>query len=671
MKKKLLSLLLVPTMLAATLTACASAEKSSNTAAVFNAETKPATQSTMEVNRQVYDFLNFEDTSELENAERGFIAAPDTLNLRGENGRIVWTQDAYAFLDKDAPDTANPSLWRNTQLNHIYGLFEVTDGIYQVRGYDISNITFVRSEHGWIIMDCGSSKYTAAEALKLFRSKMGDARIVAIVISHAHVDHYGGIEGLIAPEDAADSSLPLDEQIASGKTAIIVPKGFTDAVMKENVFVGTAMKRRAFFQYGSMLPYGEQGRLSVGIGLTAVQTGVGYIAPTFEVADSIYETTIDGVTAIFQQTPGTESPAEMNTYFPDSKALWMAENCSGTMHNLYTLRGAEVRDGAAWASYITEAISLYGKDAEVTFQSHNWPHWGKETVNEYMTNTAAIYKFIHDQTLLYINEGYTSTEIASMIRLPEELEKVWYTRQYYGTLKHNVKAVYQKYMGWYDANPIHLDELTPSEYAKKLVEYLGDTDKVLEMARADYEKGEYQWVAQITKELVYADPANQKARNLCADALEQLGYQAESGAWRNAYLMGAAELRNGNLSGRARTANGLTNSMRAMTVSMLLDYIAILTDANAAQNDDVTLNLTVTDVNEKFYVTRKNGILLVYPGENRPDAQASVTCKRLQLFALMMGQQAGQVQISGDATALKRLLAYASKFEKTFNVIEP
>lgn len=273
MKKKLLSLLLVPTMLAATLTVCASAEKSSGTAAVFNAETKPATQSTIEVNRQVYDFLNFEDTSELENAERGFIAAPDTLNLRGENGRIVWTQDAYAFLDKDAPDTANPSLWRNTQLNHIYGLFEVTDGIYQVRGYDISNITFVRSEHGWIIMDCGSSKYTAAEALKLFRSEMGDARIVAIVISHAHVDHYGGIEGLIAPEDAADSSLPLDEQIASGKTAIIVPKGFTDAVMKENVFVGTAMKRRAFFQYGSMLPYGEQGRLSVGIGLTAVQTG--------------------------------------------------------------------------------------------------------------------------------------------------------------------------------------------------------------------------------------------------------------------------------------------------------------------------------------------------------------------------------------------------------------
>ena len=269
--------------------------------------------------------------------------------------------------------------------------------------------------------------------------------------------------------------------------------------------------------------------------------------------------------------------------------------------------------------------------------------------------------------LMDVNNG----EIIAMISLPDALEKVWYTRQYYGTLPHNAKAIYQKYLGWYDANPVNLDPLPPSDAAKKLVEYLGSTELVLCKAKKDYAKGEYQWVAQITKELVFADPSNQKARNLCADALEQLGYQAESGAWRNAYLMGAAELRNGNLSGRARTANGLTNSMRAMTVSMLLDYIAILTDANAAQNDDLTLNLTVTDENEQFYVTRKNGVLLTYPGENRPDAQASVTCRRLQLFALMTGQQAGQVQISGDATVLKRLLAYASKFEKTFNVIEP
>lgn len=452
MKKRIAGMLLVTVMMASALTACGSPEKSTDAAVSagsnteLNAEIKPATQYTIDANQQVYALLDFEDTAELENAKRGFLAAPDTLDLHDENGKAVWTQDAYAFLDKDAPDTANPSLWRNAQLNHIYGLFEVTDGIYQVRGYDLSNITFVRSDHGWIIMDCGSSKYTAGEALKLFRSKMGDARIVAVVVSHAHVDHYGGIEGLIAPEDVADRSLPLDKQIASGKTAIIVPKGYADAVMKENIFVGTAMKRRAFLQYGSMLPYGEQGRLSVGIGLTSVQNGIGYIAPSYEVTEPIFETTIDGVRAIFQQTPGTESPAEMNTYFPDSKALWMAENCSGTMHNLYTLRGAEVRDANSWARYITESQSLF-PDAEVVFQAHNWPHWGKEVVSEYLTNTAAVYKFIHDQTLLYINEGYTSTEIASMIQLPEDLEKIWYTRQYYGTLKHNVKAVYQKYKG--------------------------------------------------------------------------------------------------------------------------------------------------------------------------------------------------------------------------------
>ena len=282
------------------------------------------------------------------------------------------------------------------------------------------------------------------------------------------------------------------------------------------------MKRRSLYQYGSVIQPGEQGRLSVGIGLAVSQGEVGYLSPTFNVTEEVFETTIDGVKVIFQLTPDTESPAEMNTYFPDKKALWLAENCTASMHNIYTLRGAEVRDANSWARYITEAQSLFGKDAEVVFQSHNWPHWGNNVIQEYMTNTAAVYKFMHDQTLLYINQGYTSTEIANMIELPEALNKVWYTRQYYGTLKHNVKAIYQKYMGWYDANPVHLDELEPTEYAKKLVEYLGDADKVLEMAKSDYEKGEYQWVAQITNTLVYADPENEQAKYLCADALERV-----------------------------------------------------------------------------------------------------------------------------------------------------
>ena len=641
----------------------------------LNAESKDATEITAQANAEVYQLLDFSDEQESEFASRGFIAAPDSLVIQAENGMTIWSQDAYDFVRKnnDAPTSVNPSLWRNTQYNTRYGLFQVSDDIYQVRGYDISNITFVRSEHGWIIMDCGSSKYTAAEALKLFRSKMGDARIVAIVISHAHVDHYGGNEGLIAPEDAADSSLPLDEQIASGKTAIIVPKGFTDAVMKENVFVGTAMKRRAFFQYGSMLPYGEQGRLSVGIGLTAVQTGVGYIAPTFEVADSIYETTIDGVTAIFQQTPGTESPAEMNTYFPDSKALWMAENCSGTMHNLYTLRGAEVRDANGWARYITEAQSLF-PDAEVVFQAHNWPHWGRETVNEYMTNTAAIYKFIHDQTLLYINEGYTSTEIASMIRLPEELEKVWYTRQYYGTLKHNVKAVYQKYMGWYDANPIHLDELTPSEYAKKLVEYLGDTDKVLEMARADYEKGEYQWVAQITNTLVYADPENKEARYLCADALEQLGYQAESGAWRNAYLVAAFELRNGTGLYPKAAQLGVGTTAQGMDAQTMLDYMGIIMDTEKLQNRSFTINLKLTD-GDDYLLKIHHGVLLYYKDALSDEADLTISTPRIGILAITSGNQENIDKLitieKGDKTLFQVFCDSMAAFDLYFNIIEP
>ena len=507
-------------------------------------------------------------------------------------------------------------------------------------------------------------------AKALMENRFGPLDVKAVLYSHSHVDHFGGAEGAIDRNDVADPSLSVDKQLASGKTVILAPKGFLKHAISENVYAGIAMARRAQYQYGTVLEKGEKGALSIGIGMGQSTGHVSLIAPTYEIGEDVPKLTIDGLEIEFQLTPGTEAPAEMNAYFPKYRALWMAENCTGTLHNLYTLRGAEVRDANDWAKYIIEADQRFCSKTDVVFQSHNWPHWGEE-IHEYLLNTAAIYKFIHDQTLHYMNQGYTSNEIAAMISLPDALKKVWYTRQYYGTLPHNAKAIYQKYLGWYDANPVNLDPLPPSDAAKKLVEYLGSTELVLCKAKKDYAKGEYQWVAQITKELVFADPSNQKARSLCADALEQLGYQAESGAWRNAYLMGAAELRNGNLSGRARTANGLTNSMRAMTVSMLLDYIAILTDANAAQNDDLTLNLTVTDEKEQFYVTRKNGVLLSYPGENHPDAQASVTCKRLQLFALMTGQQAGQVQISGDSTVLKRLLAYASKFEKTFNVIEP
>ena len=633
-------------------------------------ETEGATTITAEANAEWYEKLDFSDRREFANAERGWLDNAEGRIIDGDDNRSAWDLQSYGNLNRDAPDTVNPSLWRNTQLNAKAGLFEVCDGIYQVRGFDMANTTFIRTDHGWIVFDVLMCKENMKAAKELMENRFGPLDIKAVLYSHSHVDHFGGVEGVITREQVADAKLSLKKQLASGKTLVLAPAGFLKHAISENVYAGIAMARRAQFQYGTVLDKGEKGALSVGIGMGQSTGTVALIAPTYEIGEDVPKLTIDGLEIEFQLTPGTEAPAEMNAYFPKYRALWMAENCTGTLHNLYTLRGAEVRDANDWAKYIIEADQRFCSKTDVVFQSHNWPHWGEE-IHDYLLNTAAIYKFIHDQTLHYMNQGYTSTEVAAMLTLPEKLEKVWYTRPYYGTLAHNAKAVYQKYLGWYDANPVNLNPLPPSDTAKKLVEYLGSTDAVLRKARKDFEKGDYQWVAQITKELVFADPSNQKARNLCADALEQLGYQAESGAWRNAYLMGAAELRKGNLSGLARTANGLGSAMKEMTVDMLLDYISILTDANAAQNDDVTLNLIVTDVNEKFYVTRKNGILLSYSGENRPDAQATVTCKRLQLLALMQGQQAGQVQVSGDATALKRLLAYASKFEKTFNVIEP
>ena len=688
MKKRILSALLALT-LAGSVCACAAkdeptqpateaspapTEAAAPAAEAFTKDKKGATEFTRQINENVYQLLDFNDKQEEEFATRGFITAPDSLQIAGSNGNIVFNQDAYDFVrDTEAPDSANPSLWRNTQLNAYYGLFEVQEGIYQVRGYDLSNLTFVKSDNGWIILDCLATENTARAALELFESQMGEANIVAVIISHAHVDHYGGIRGLISEEDVADPSLPLDAQIASGKTAIIVPQGFEEAVMSENVFVGTAMKRRSIYQYGSSLQKGSQGSLSVGIGLGVSQDGVGYINPTFEVTEAVFETAIDGVRAIFQLTPDTESPAEMNTYFPDQKALWMAENCTASMHNLYTLRGAQVRDASAWARYITEAQTLFGEEAEVVFQSHNWPHWGNALIQEYMTNTAAVYKFIHDQTLLYVNEGYTSTEIADMIQLPEALEKVWYTRQYYGTLKHNVKAVYQKYMGWYDANPVNLDELTPTEYAQNLVRYLGDPDKVLELAREDYEKGEYQWVAQITNALVYADPENTQARYLCADALEQLGYQAESGAWRNAYLVGAFELRNGTDLYPPTEIVGAGTTAQSMSARNTLDYMGIMMDTEKLADESFLVNLVLTD-DQNYLLKIHHGVLLYYPGQQSDEAAFTITTRRAGVLAIAAKNTdliAKLVTVEGDEALYWKLCDSMVKLSLYFNIIEP
>ncbi|HOF24353.1 MAG TPA: alkyl sulfatase dimerization domain-containing protein [Thermotogota bacterium] len=630
---------------------------------------KPATEPTKAANAAYYRLLDFSDDREFENATRGVIEWTESVAVQRESGGLAWGVNAADYAG-EAPGTTNPSLWRNAQLNAYAGLFEVCEGIYQVRGYDMANATFIRTDTGWIVFDVMMCKENMAAALQLMEAHFGKLDIKAVLYSHPHIDHFGGIEGLITKDQVADARLPLDEQLLSGKIPILAPEGFLEHAVSENVYVGKAMGRRAQYQYGVLLEQGATGRLTIGIGMGQSLGTLSLFAPTCEISERNRNIWIDGLEIQFQLTPGTEAPVEMNAYFPRYRALWLAENCTGTLHNLYTLRGAQVRDAKAWAFYIVEAEQLFGDKTDVVFQSHNWPHWGEE-VPEYLTNTAAIYKFIHDQTLHYINLGYTATEIANTIRLPEELEKVWYTRQYYGTLSHNVKAVYQKYMGWYDANPVNLNLLSPERTAQKLVEYLGDTESVLAKAREDFEAGEYQWVAQITKELVYADPKNQAARELCADALEQLGYQAESGTWRNAYLTGALELRMGNQAICAPTASGLNSTLMDMTAPMLLDYIAIITDANAAQHDELSLNLIFTDTGESFYVRRINGVLLSYPGEKRENAQGTVTCAKSQLLSLLSGAPVQGIKVEGDLTVLKRLVQYAQAFDGAFNIIEP
>jgi len=644
----------------------------------LTAESKPASEYTVEVNSAVYSMLDFEDTQEAEFAVRGLIDAPETLELIDADGNVIWSQDAYSFLDDydKAPDTVNPSLWENTKNNHAYGLFEVCEGIYQVRGYDMANLTVIKGETGWIVFDTLMSVECSRAAMQLIEKNLGSYPVVAVVISHPHVDHFGGILGIIDAEDVADASLPLEEQLASGKIPVIVPQGFAEHAIAENVYAGKAMGRRANYQYGVLLQPGVTGKMAQGIGMGQSTGTVTYVTPTYEITYTGETLVIDGIIMEFHMTPGTEAPAEMNTWFPQFNALWMAENCTGTLHNLYTLRGAQVRDGAAWAGYIIEAVIRYGAEAEVVFQSHNWPHWGNDVLNEYLLNTAAVYKYINDQTLTYINQGYTSDEISNMIELPEALAKVWYTRQYYGTVSHNSKAVYQKYMGWYDANPVNLNPLTPTESAKKWVEYLGDIDEVMRMAKADFDAGEYQWVLEITSTIIFADPDNEAARLLCADACEQLAYQSESGPWRNAYLTAAMELRYGNQACNASQARA-SGVMLEMTPTMMFDYMGILADKQALADSDFIINFVLVDVGEQHALHVKNGVFLVYEGILHEDADVTVKCPKNALFYIITNNQEGiaALPIEGDATLLPLLAQSMNQFSTgsmmPFNIIEP
>ncbi len=637
-------------------------------------QAKNATDRTKEINDAWYERLDFDDLSELENAKRGCIKLTPELVIYNDKGDEVWNMADFKFLYEEgsAPATVNPSLWQNALCNVRAGLFEVVpDKIYQVRGYDMANMTFIKTPNNrWIIFDVLMGNSVARAAMNLFKENIDpNPSLAAVIISHSHADHYGGMAEVLKGSEIADRSLPLEEQVRNGKTAVVVPQGFIKNIISENAYCGPAMKRRANYQYGAFLPKGVTGRMAMGIGMgQSINDTGGIVPPTFQISET-EDYVIDGLKVTFQVTPGTEAPVEMNAYFHDYKALWMAENCTGTLHNLYTLRGAQVRDAEAWCNYILQAQQMFGHDAQVVFQSHNWPHWGNDVLNEYLENTASIYKYIHDQTLHYINLGYTSTEISNMLQLPEKLDKVWYTRQYYGTLSHNIKAVYQRYMGWYDANPVNLDLLPPEETAKKIVQYMGDAQRVLNLARADFANGEYQWVAQVTKELVYADPSNMEARHLCADALEQLGYQSESGPWRNVYLTGAMELRAGTPEPKTFSMTNIVNQIvGGGTMDMLFEFAAIINDSYELQDNDVKVNFIIDG--QKCCVVRRNGVVLTYMGENRADADATATGSRQGLCNYFTGNYTGMT-ISGNSEAVISLMPHTLEGPANFGIIEP
>ena len=632
------------------------------------AEPKDATEATQAANAAVLQQLPFADKQDFEFAQRGFIARPKSLIIKDTNGKTVWNMESYNFIgrDKPAPDTVNPSLWRNAQINTIAGLYKVSDRIFQVRGYDLSNITFIQGDTGWIVFDPLISAETARAAYDLVTENLGKRPVLAVVYSHSHVDHFGGVHGVV---DEAD--------VKAGKVRIFAPEGFMEHAISENVTAGNAMSRRSIYMYGALLLRNEKGGVNAGLGQTTSQGTVGLIAPTDTITKTGQKVNIDGVNMVFQLTPGTEAPVEMNTWFPQFKALWMAENCTATLHNLYTLRGAEVRDGKKWANYLDEAIDLYGKDAQFVFQAHHWPRWGNAYVVEYMQKTRDAYKYIHDQTVRLMNHGYTSSEIAEMLELPAELNQLWYLRGYYGTVKHDAKAVYQKYLGWYDANPANLDPLPPEPAAKKFVEYMGGSSAVIEKARKDFADGNYRWVAQVMNQVVFADPDNKEARELAADALEQLGYQAESGPWRSVYLQGAYELRNGiPKSTGASTASA--DILRAMSPEMLFDYLSIRLNGPKASGKKLVLNFIFPDLKSRYVLTVENGVLNYAAGRQNLVADTTITTTKETLDAILSKQvslnqkmASGEFRVDGNKAALAELFEMLDAFPFWFNIVTP
>ena len=631
------------------------------------AQSRDAEPATRAANDAFTKSLPFSDRADFDDARRGFIATlPDGV-IAGPGGRPAFDTNRYSFLQKDeAPATVNPSLWRQAQLNAVNGLFKVSERVYQVRGLDIANMTIIEGDTGLILIDPLLANETAKAALDLYLANRPAKPVAAVIYSHSHADHFGGAKGVMSAEDAA-----------SGRVKVIAPDGFMEHAVAENIIAGNAMRRRAQYQFGSTLPVGERAQVDTGLG-KALSIGTISLIPPSDVIKQAYETrNVDGVEIEFHLVPGSEAPAEMIMYFPQFKLLNMAEDANHTMHNLYTIRGAEIRDGRLWSRYIGEAIERYGDKTDTVIAQHHWPVWGNARVVAFLKKQRDLYKFIHDQSVRLLNHGLTSTEIAEQLKLPASLANDWASRGYYGTLSHNAKAVYQFYLGWYDGNPADLNPLPRAEMAKKQVEYMGGADVVLKRARDDFAAGRYRWVASVMSQLVFADPSNKDARNLGADALEQLGYQSEAATWRNAYLLGAAELRGGTPAPE-RGSGANAELLKGVSIDLAFDFLGVRLNAGKAEGKTIVINWTFTDLNQTYAMNLENSALTHTSGKLSGNADVSVTLTRATLDAITLKQRtfaasiaSGEVSISGNPLKLGELFGLLDEFSPGFEVVEP
>jgi alkyl sulfatase BDS1-like metallo-beta-lactamase superfamily hydrolase len=609
--------------------------------------------------------LPFEDKRDFEEQKRGFIAAPDYTQIMADAGHVAWDMGKYSFLLNDTSfKSIHPSLQRQAVLNMNYGLYEVMPGIYQVRGFDLANISFVKSNTGWIVFDPLTSAETARAALALVNQHLGERPVVAVVYSHSHGDHFGGVRGVV---DEAD--------VKSGKVKIFAPIGFMDHAISENVYAGTAMNRRLFYQYGILLPAGEHGHVDQSIGKNVSMGTVGLIPPTVVISKDIEEYTVDGVRMIFQNTPGTEAPAEMNTYFPDMKAFWAAENITGTIHNIYTLRGALVRDALEWSKKINEALYLFGMEAEVMFASHSWPRWGNERIQEVMKGQRDTYAHLNNGVLNLANKGVTINEVHNVYEVPQSLQQQWYARSYHGSVEHNSRAVINRYLGYWDANPATLIPLSPEDAAPLYVEMMGGAKPIINKGKALFNEGKYHHAYEILNKLVYAEPSNIEARELLADVFEQLGYQQESPSVRNSFLAGAYELRNGIPTGAAVKSTG-PDMIRSMSTDLFLDFMAIRLNSKKAEGKHFTINLITPDNGEKYAVELSNATLTNIEGFLAKDADLSITVNRSDLDKVMMGAATleqlfadGTAKFEGNIQILAELKGMLDQFELLFEIL--